>query len=157
MFVEKNTFKIMNTFQSWIITLSILFFSLSSTAIALVCIYALPNRSIKPFEGALFFIGGAIVLVGLLIFRWKKEKLVFTNTQVLIKETVSDKIIKWVTVFFCFGYAFWGFALALICIYALPDKIMQPKIGAIYFCASAVVVASFIFVVWKNWVVKKHT
>jgi len=156
MTTDKSKQKSVNSFQSWIISLSILFFSFSSTVLALVCIFALPDRSVRPLQGGVFFLGGAIVLIALLLFRWKKDMEIFPNNQIAIRENLSDKILKWVTTFFCFGFASWGFAIALICIYALPDKTFQPKTGIIYFLGSAIVVASFIFVVWKNWLIKKR-
>ena len=156
MIEEKSTLQsTTNLLQSWIITLSILFFSFSSAVLALVCIYSLPDKSVKPLEGGLFFLGGTIVLIVLLLFRWKKDIAISSNNRMIVTENLSDKIIKWITALFCFGYAFWGFTIALICIYALPDKTFQPKTGIIYFLGSAIVVASFVFVVWKNWTTKK--
>jgi hypothetical protein len=54
-----------------------------------------------------------------------------------------------------FFFVFISIATTLICIYALPDKTVQPKVGIIYLMGGAVVIASFIFVVWKNWVSEK--
>ncbi len=143
-----------SSLQSWIITLSIIIFSFSGTVLALVCIFSLPDKSVRPLQGAMFFLGGATVLIALLLFRWKKDMEIFPNNQIAIKENLSDKILKWITAFFCFGYSFSGLSMALICIYALPDNTFQPKTGAIYFLGSAILVASFVFVVWKNWVIK---
>ncbi len=155
MIEDKNTIQTSRASQSWLITLSILFFSFSSTVLALICIFSLPDKSVRPLEGGLIFLGGSIVLIVLLIFRWKKEITLNPQGQVVIQENVSDKILKWITALYCFGYGIWGFAIALICIYSLPDKTVQPKTGIIYFLGSAIVMASFIFVVWKNWVTKK--
>lgn len=155
MIEEKTNSRVSNSIQSWIVTLSVLFFSLSGTVLSLICIYTLPDKSVKPLEGSLFFFGGTIAIISLLIFRWKKDFIVTPAKQVIFKENISDKIIKWVTAFFTVLYVFMGFAIALICIYALPDQIPQPKIGAIYFLGSALVIASFVFVVWRNWDKKK--
>ena len=155
MIEDKNTIQTSSPGQSWIITLSILFFSFSSTVLAMVCIFSLPDNSVRPLEGGLIFLGGSIVLIMFIIFRWKKEFAVNPQGQFVIKENVSDKILKWITALFCIGYAIWGFVIAMICIYALPDKTVQPKTGIMYFLGSAIVMASFIFVVWKNWVTKK--
>ena len=148
----KSAHHIRRSVHAWIVTLSILFFSIASTVLALVCIYSLPDNSVKPLQGGIFFLTGAVVLIFFLFFRWKKEIVTNSDSQFVVKENLSDKILKWITALFCFGYVFWGFAIALICIYALPDKSVQPKIGTIYFLGSAIVFASFIFVVWKNWV-----
>lgn len=148
---EKSLPQTRSSVQTWIVTLSILFFSLSSTVLALVCIYSLPDKSVKPLQGAFFFLIGAVVLIMLLFFRWKKEIATIANNQFMVKENISDKVLKWITALFCFGYVFWGFVTALICIYALPDNSVQPKTGTIYFLGSAIVAASFVFAVWKNW------
>jgi hypothetical protein len=152
-------------FQGWLITLSILFVSFCGTILAMICIYALPDKSVRPFEGSLFFLGSSVILIVLLFLRWKKEKVEEVNIKInkiedetpkiIIKESISDKVIKWITALFCFGYAWLGFVVALICIYALPDKTSQPKIGITYFLGSAIVIGSFTFVVWKNWIAKK--
>ncbi|MFW6297877.1 MAG: hypothetical protein ACOC03_05165 [Desulfosalsimonas sp.] len=158
MSANKNRSQVTNAFQSWIITFSVLFFSLSGVVLALVCIYALPDRTVRPFEGSLFFGAGSIVLIVLLFIRWKKDIAILPNNQIEVKENLSDKILKWVTSFFCFGFVLCGLAIALICIYALPDKTFQPQIGAIYFLGSAIVIASFVVVVWKNWIsINKQT
>ncbi len=153
--IIESTPRFTSILQSWIITISILFLSLCGTVLALMCIFALPDGSVKPLEGSIFFLGGAIIQIAFLFFRWKKGMTISSYNQIIVNENISDKIIKWITAFFSIGYAFWGFAIALICIYALPDKSMQPKTGAIYFIGGAFVVASFVFVVWKNWTSKK--
>ena len=146
-------------FQGWLITLSILFDSFCGTILAMICIYALPDKSVRPFEGS------SVILIVLLFLCWKKEKVEEVNIKInkiedetpkiIIKKSISDKVIKWITALFCFGYAWLGFVIALICIYALPDKTSQPKIGITYFLGSAIVIGSFTFVVWKNWIAKK--
>jgi hypothetical protein len=154
--MSENKSQVTNSFQSWIITFSVLFFSLSGVVIALVCIYALPDKTVRPFEGSLFFCGGSIVLIALLIIHWKKDMAILPTNQIVVKENLSDKILKWITALFCFGFSLWGLAIALICIYALPDKTFQPKTGAVYFLGSAIVMASFLFAVWKNWITQKQ-
>ncbi len=153
--IKKGINSPQNSIQSWVITVSILFFSISSIILALLCIFALPDKSVKPLEGSLFFLGGSIVLIALLLFRWKKERALFPDNKIFINENLSDKIIKWITAFFCLGYAYWGLAVALICIYALPDQSIQPKTGAAYFLGGTIVVGTLAFVVWKNWISRK--
>ncbi len=152
--MSENKSQVTKAFQSWVITFSVLFFALSGTVLALVCIYALPDKTVRPFLGGLIFCGGSFVLIALLIIHWKKDIAILPNNQIMVKENLSDKILKWITTLFCFGFSFWGLAIALICIYALPDKTFQPKTGAIYFLGSAFVIASLVFVVWKNWKTK---
>ena len=152
-----------NTLQNWLITLSILFISIFGVVLALIFIFALPDQTVRPFEGSLFFISSSVIITAVLFLRWKKEKAqgieilneTLSETQKLvIRENISDKIIKWMVTIFSFLYAFWGLAIALICIFALPDKSVQPQTGIFYFLGSAIVIGSFVFVVWKNWVSK---
>jgi hypothetical protein len=91
-------------FQDWLITLSILFVSFCGTILAMICIYALPDKSVRPFEGSLFFLGSSVILIVLLFLRWKKEKVEEVNIKInkiedetpkiIIKESISDKVIK---------------------------------------------------------------
>jgi hypothetical protein len=43
----------------------------------------------------------------------------------------------------------------MIVIYALPDKATQPKVAMFFYVGGALVLASFIFVVWRNWTSKR--
>jgi phage shock protein PspC (stress-responsive transcriptional regulator) len=153
-----------NTLHNWLITLSIFFISFFGVILALIFIFALPDKTVRPLEGSLFYISSSVIVVTFLFLRWKKETAqeneilneTLSGTQkIVINENISDKIIKWMVTIFSFLYAFCGLAIALICIFALPDKSVQPKIGIYYFLGSAIVIGSFIFVVWKNWISRK--
>ncbi len=150
--------------HNWLITLAVLFTSFCGFIIALICIFALPDKTVRPLEGSLFYIGGALFVIGLLFLRWKKEKVEESEvidqiqtrgTKIIIKENISDIIIKWIVAVYCMSYSIYGFAITLICIYALPDKTSQPKVGIIYFLSGNIMLACFIIVVWKNWASKK--
>jgi uncharacterized membrane protein len=157
----KNTVSL-SPLQSWLVTLSIIFVSFFGVILALICIFALPDKSVQSLIGSYYFIGSAVVN-GLLLFRWRKEKSSESNllnelnnnqSHNIIKENVSDKMIKWFVAFYSFIFAFFGIAIALICIYALPNKTSQPVLGLAYFLATALILSSFIYVVWKNWTTK---
>ena len=151
--------------HNWLTTLAIIFISFFGVVISLICIFSLPDRTVRPLTGGVFFIGSAVLLIFFLFLKWRKEtakesKVLLAGTDekdsIVIKETVSDKIIKWIVTVYSFFFAFSSLATALICIYALPDKTVQPQVGAIYFLGGAIVVGSFIFVVWKNWTTVRH-
>jgi len=153
-----------NTLHNWLITISVFLIAFFGVILALIFIYALPDKTVRPLEGCLFYISGSVIVVAFLFLRWKKEKAqeseILSQTlsetpKIIINETTSDKIIKWIVTIFSFSYAFWGLAIALICIFALPDKSVQPQIGIYYFLGSAIVIGSFVFVVWKNWISQK--
>ncbi len=147
--------------SSWITTISILFMALGGLTASLICIFALPDKSVRPLTCGLFFIGGSIVLVGLLFFRWRKDKAVeerllegsrTRSSRMVVMESMSDKILKWLVTLFSLYYACLGSVTGLICIYALPDKTVQPIPGLVYSLSAAIILGCFIVVVWKNWV-----
>jgi len=132
--------------------------------LALICIFTLPDKSVKPLEGSIFFASASSVIIGLLYYLSKIELIhiiqnikgvEFNPQQIVIQEGISDKIIKWLVTIISFCFVLLSFAMALICIYALPDKTVQPVAGTIYLFSGAVVLGAFIFVVWKNWASKK--
>jgi len=154
-----------NSIQNWLITIAVIFFSVFSVLIALICIFALPDRSSQPLTGGLFFLGGVLLLVFMLMFRWSREKALEKEIlnpeeaesaqRLIIKETLSDKFIKWLVTIFSLFFVIDGVAIALICIYALPTGVSQPKIGALYFAGSAIVLGCFIIVVCKSLISEK--
>ena len=146
--------------HNWLITLAIVFLGFFGVILSLVCIYAMPDHTVQPVVGSVFYMCSTFVVVIFLFLRWRKEAAInksallnfdTDSNNVRVKETLSDKIIKWVTLLYVFSFVFFGFAIALICIYALPDKSVQPKTGLFYFVSSAMVIATFVCVVWKNW------
>lgn len=164
--METNTLKgsISNKTQNWIIILFIILISLIGLSLALICIYALPDKSVKPLEGSIFFACTSFIIIGLLFYLFKREKMnimqnvkevEFNTMPIIIRESISDKIIKWLVTILSAFFVFWSFPIALICIYALPDKTVQPLAGMVFFFSGAVVLGIFIFVVWKNWASKK--
>lgn len=158
---SRNETKPFTALHNWLITLAIILISIFGVILSLICIYALPDQSVRPDIGAIFFIVSAILIAALLFLRWNKEKAlenktISTNTNetdtIIIKETISDKILKWIVTIYSLFFAFDGIAITLICIYALPDKTVQPKVGIIYFFSGTIILASFLFVVWKNYI-----
>jgi drug/metabolite transporter (DMT)-like permease len=152
--------------HNWMATLAIIFLSLSGVILSLICIYALPDHTVRPVVGSLFFVTSSAVIISFLFFYWRKDieiiKASFISDKseppkMRISESLSDKIIKWVVLIFVFSFAFYGLILALICIYALPDQTIQPDVGAIYFFFGALPLVSFVFVVWKNWTSERMT
>ena len=151
--------------HNWLLTLAVIFISVFGVIISLVCIFSLPDRTVRPQIGAIFYIGSVLLIILFLFLRWKKEKAIEGKIlsavpdkadNIIIKETISDKILKWIATIYSFFFVLQSIVIALICIYALPDKTVQPKVGAIYFLGGAIVLGSFIFVVWKNWISKKQ-
>lgn len=81
-------------------------FAVFGFILALIRVYALPDGSARPIVGSVFFLGGALSIMGLLTTIWKKEKGIFHRgdksaqeeaiAPAPIHESVSDKILKWV-------------------------------------------------------------
>jgi len=145
--------------RSWVITVFTIFLSMVGILMALMCIFALPDKSVRPLEGSIFFACVSIVIVGILLYLFKREKIhlmknikiIEVNSKpVVFQENISDKIIKWLVTGLSAVFVFWSFMIALICIYALPDNTVQPLAGIFYFFSGSVVLGIFIFVVWRN-------
>jgi len=140
--------------HDWLITIAIIFISIFGVILALICIYALPNQTVKPLSGAAYFICSAVSIGYFLLLRWKKETTIFKEEAepgiIIVKETISDKILKWIVTVYALFFVLDGFAVTMICIYALPDKTTQPMAGLLYFLSGCIVLATFVFVVWKN-------
>jgi hypothetical protein len=151
-------------FQNWILTIFIAVASVFGIILALICIYALPDRSVKPMVGSIFFASAALIIWGLLYYFYKREKFYilqrskeneFSKTQTVYIENISDKILKWVVTLFSILFVLWSFSSALICIYALPDKTVQPIAGTVYFFSGALVLSILIVATLKNWSSRK--
>jgi hypothetical protein len=146
--------------QIWVISLATIVFSISGVILALISIYALPDGTIRPELGSIFFICSTLVIVFLFSLIWKKARIykrLFIENSIKsesgvtqIHESISDKILKWVVTVFALFFAFDSIAIALICVYALPDKTVQPVTGIIYFLGGAFVVGCFVYAVWKR-------
>jgi hypothetical protein len=146
--------------QDWLITVSFISISAFGLILALICIYALPDRTAQPLVGCGYFIGSVIIVIALLVFRWKKYRsgLLLTGMdgtdsvpqEKAVQRNISDQILKWIATAFSLLFALWGMPVALICIYALPDKTSQPFVGAMFFVASAAPLTTCIYMVWKK-------
>jgi hypothetical protein len=105
--------------------------------------------------------GSVVIVVALLLFRWKKDRsgLLLTGIdgadsippEKIVQRNISDQVLKWIVTVFSLLFVLWGMPVALICIYALPDKTSQPFVGGMFFVASAAPLATCIYVVWKKW------
>jgi uncharacterized membrane protein YqjE len=76
-----------NTLQNWLITLSIFFISFFGVILALIFIFALPDKTVRPLEGSLFFISSSVIVVAFLFLRWKKEK---AQESEILSQTLSE-------------------------------------------------------------------
>lgn len=157
--VEHSSFRV-NSVTNWLITASIVFLAVFGVILSLICIYALPDGSVQPKLGSIFFLSSAVVIVFLLSFIWKKERILKNkiaenaiNRELMtasIHEALSDKILKWVVSIYSLFFVFQSAAITLICIYSLPDKTVQPATGFIYFLGGAFVAGCFVYAVWKR-------
>ncbi len=157
---KESVLRSSSAIRSWVITLTTIVVSLSGIVLALICIYSLPDRTTRPFIGAFFYFFSTLILIFYFLLMWKKDKAIETNLfseaktenmTLVVKESLSDKILKWLVAIFTLFFTFSSLSMALICIYSLPDKTVQPQIGILYFISGITVLGVLIFVVWKNW------
>jgi hypothetical protein len=143
------------TLRYWAMTLSTLFVAFGGILLALMCIYSLPDGSTRPSVGSLFYLFSALTIIFYLILQWKKEKRIelklSNEVRTIGRESLSDIILKWIAAIFAFMFTFLSIGIALICIYALPDQSVQPRVGVLYLISGLAVIGTFVFVVWKNW------
>ena len=55
-----------NNLHNWLITLSLFFISFFGVILALTCIFALPDKTVRPLEGSTFFISGSVIVIALI-------------------------------------------------------------------------------------------
>lgn len=158
---EENVLRTSSAIRTWVTALLTGFISLFGVVLALVCIFALPDGTTRPASGAAFYFSSALILSFYYLLVWKKDKAIErrmlsgakTDHMVwVVKESVSDKVMKWVVAIFTLGFIFSSLSIALICVYALPDKTVQPQIGIQFFLSGVLVLGVMVFVVCKNWV-----
>ena len=63
------------------ITVAIIFISIFGVILSLICIYSLPDQTVQPFIGAIFFICSAILVSFFLVLRWKKETAIYKDKK----------------------------------------------------------------------------
>jgi hypothetical protein len=129
--------------QHWIVTLSILFFSILGVLIALLYLFAFSD--VRPLDGSYYYVGSSIIMAVFLIFRMRNVE----NNGSAFKASISGKIIRWLVGLFAIFYIFWGLILALFCLFN-ETNVMYFNAGAVYFCGGAAVLAVFVFSIWKN-------
>ena len=146
--------------RNWTITISCVVVSLFGVILALICIFALPDKTTQPLIGIICFTASTLLLITLVLIFGKRVGLYQTSQvsgsvsdgsdSIIYKETTSDKILKWIVTLFSLFFAYCGVLLGLICIYSLPDKTVRPALGAVYFVGGILLVMTFIYVVWKK-------
>jgi len=146
--------------QTWTVTISCIFVSLSGVILSLICIFALPDKSTQPIIGIVCFTASALLLIALVLMLGNRtgkshisqisEGASEGSVSVIYKETTSDKVLKWIVTLFSLFFAYCGVLFGLICIYSLPDKTVRPALGAVYFLGAILLVSTFIYVVWKK-------
>jgi len=140
--------------RDWVIMLTTVLISFSGISLALMCIYSLPDSSTRPAVGSLFYLFSALPLISYITMQWRKERTAKNNLgnelSVVSRETISDKIQKWIVTIFALLFTLLSIGVSLICIYSLPDGSVQAQAGVIYLLSGFAVTGTLVFVVWKN-------
>lgn len=157
---EETILGISNSLRSWAITIAAILISFSGFVISLMCIQSTPDKAAKPFVGAIYFFIGALILIFYFLLMWKKNKAFEDkllegkngNIVLVVQESLSDKILKWVVAVFALFFVLCSLVMSLLCINSLPDKTVQSQAGILYFASGSFVLGVFVFVIWKNWI-----
>lgn len=154
--VKASQLKASGTLKQWVTTLSTIIISFSGVAASLLCLYSLPGESTGPFVGSLFYLISSITLCVYFILQWKADKMIEyrgsneAGSKVIIRGSLSDKILKWAISVFAALFSILSTGIALICIYALPDKTVRPQAGILFLFSGFIVVSILTFTLWKN-------
>jgi hypothetical protein len=113
--------------RDWLIDLGIILISFFGVILSLICIYALPDKTVRPLTGAIFYIIGAMV-VGSSFFLWRRKETAAAlstgnggSKTIPVKKPASKIILEWIVGVYLFYYVINGLIIALLCICALPD------------------------------------
>jgi hypothetical protein len=129
--------------HQWIVSLSVMFFSIFGVLIALLYLFAFSD--VRPLDGGFYYVGSSVIMTTFLVFQLRKAG----TKNIAISTNLSDKIIKWLVALFSLFYIFCGLALSLLCLFN-ETGVIYFKSGAVYFISSAFVLAAFVFAVWKK-------
>ena len=154
-----------NSARDWLLVIAVIFFEFAGFILALICIYSLPDKSVQPLPGAAYFISSSLLAMGLLLYLFKREDLYIKSTlstvssgtrELFIRESVSNTLLRWIVVLTSLLFILESVSIAMICIYALPDKSVQPLVGGIYFICGAAVLSTLVVLLWKQAFRKKN-
>jgi len=141
--------------HSWLTAIFTLFISFSGIVLSLMCIYSLPDLSVRPSIGSLFYLLSSLTVSIYLTMQWRGLSISNTQTNSETKmsssSVISDNILKWFVAMFTLSFILLSFGIALICIYALPDHSVQAGAGAMFFLGGLVAIVALVYIVWKNW------
>lgn len=160
MSATEHSRKFPGAFRKWIVTLWVMFLSFCSIFSAHVCLYALPDKTTKPFVGGVFCLFGAFTLMAYFMLEWSKGrdigiKLIAEAAQhdgiMVVRESVAVHILKWIISIFLFLYAVFSALATLNCIFLLQDQEAQPLAALLYLSSAVIVIGALVFTVWKKW------
>jgi hypothetical protein len=146
--------------QQWIIALFVLVIASGSVVLSLKCLQTLPDDSTKPFIGSLFYLLSSIVLCCYFVFQWKAEKIVLGKVKnnacleaghkVIVREYLSQKILKWIITIFAVIILLLNIATANVCVYGFPDKTLRPLPKILYMLIGFIVIGILVYKLWKE-------
>ena len=110
-----------------IITLAVILISIGGILLSLMRIYPLPDQSTIPITGSLFYLLSTFAILFYFFLQWKRVKSSETELdkaetykiiELVSKESMTDKILKWIITLSAIFIALLSTGATYICIYA---------------------------------------
>ncbi|SHJ01798.1 hypothetical protein SAMN02745216_00925 [Desulfatibacillum alkenivorans DSM 16219] len=151
---------VMTWLPGLLLALAVIAFSAIGFITALICIFALPDHTVRPWAAAgIYFACSLPLSVLVYVFgRVNLRKYSLAPEEeggpppvgFVLKEGASDKALKWIVLIYPIIFGFWGVMIGLICIFALPDETVQPQVSVCFFIASVIIMLSSLLAVIKT-------
>jgi hypothetical protein len=128
--------------------------------LTLIHVYSLPEISVIPIAGDVFYLLCALALITYFILEWRKESCIETKLinepdlqglKIVVVESASEKILRWIISIVALIFVVISLGFVLICVYGIYKGSVQPQtnrlvLGELILIATAIVV----FFVWKR-------
>jgi hypothetical protein len=145
--------------RMWAITLTAMVIAFGGILLSCMCIFPLPGNQTMPITGSFFYLFGSFVLASCLALEFRKENSIDTNlmaeaikgsANIVVNESKSVHVLKWMISLFLIFFAFFSAVLALVCIFRLPDNTVQPQAAILFLLSGITVMSILVFTLWKN-------
>jgi Na+/melibiose symporter-like transporter len=143
-----------------IITLTVILISIGVILMLLMCIYPLPGQSTIPITGSLFYLLTTLAILSYFFLQWKRVKSIeaelvkaetYKKIELVLKESMTDKILKWIITITAIFIALLSTGTIYICIYGLYDRRVQAQPSILFFIGGLILIGILVYEIYKKW------